>query len=110
MEHHLVRSFDDRSLASFNDDELQAFLDSKAKAGLSYIVVAHLRWDLRQIFRLAAAKGAVALNPAEDLHIPSAYLGDSRVMDFDDVPRFFSVLGPREKAIGGLAIFTGLRR
>jgi len=58
----------------------------------------------------AAAKGVVASNPAEDLHIPSAYRGDSRVMDFDDVPRFFSVLGPREKAIGGLAIFTGLRR
>ena len=39
-----------RTLGSFGRDELQAMLDEKAEAGLSYSVVAHLRWDLGRFF------------------------------------------------------------
>lgn len=48
--------FESRALESFQRTELQDLLDRKAEGGLSYSVVAHLRWDLRQIFRMAVAE------------------------------------------------------
>lgn len=69
--HHLVSAFEARTLSSFGRgrDELQALLDGKAAAGLSYSVVAHLRWDLRQIFRMAVSEGHLDRSPAELLFI-----------------------------------------
>ena len=62
---HLMPIFSERTLGSFSRDELQTLLDEKAAAGLSYSMVAHLRWDLRQIFRMAVAEGYLLRNPAE---------------------------------------------
>ena len=53
VNYHLVSEFDPRKLGSFKRDELQGFLDGKAVGGLSYSTVAHLRWDVRQIFGMA---------------------------------------------------------
>src|SRR4051812_35099687 len=50
---HLSSIYAGRTLGSFTRDELQKMLGEKAAKGLSYSVVAHLRWDLRQIFRMA---------------------------------------------------------
>ena len=62
---HLTGPFEDRPLSNFNSDELQGMLDQKAAGGLSYSVVAHLRWDLRQVFRMAVSEGYLLRNPAE---------------------------------------------
>jgi len=67
---HLVASFRDRELSSIRRDELQDLLDEKAKRGLSFSVVDHLRWDLRQIFEMAIGEGYVRLNPAQLLFTP----------------------------------------
>ena len=67
---HLVPVFSERTLGSFGRDELQALLDGKTACGLSYRTVAHLRWDLRQIFRMAVAEGHLLRNPAELLFVP----------------------------------------
>src|ERR1035441_134457 len=40
---HLVAGFGNRELSGFKRDELQDLLDAKAKAGLSFFVVDHLR-------------------------------------------------------------------
>lgn len=78
--------------------------------GLSYSVVAHLRWDLRQVFRMAVSEGYLLRNPAELLFIPrEAKRPQVTSMTFDQVRLFFSVLDVREKVIGGLAIIAGMR-
>ena len=61
---HLVAGFGNRELSGFKRDELQDLLDAKAKAGLSFSVVDHLRWDMKQIFDMAVAEGHVERNPA----------------------------------------------
>ena len=63
LRHDLLPGFSERSLGSFKRDELQGFLDEKAAAGLSFSTVAHLRWDLRQIFRMAVEEGFILKNP-----------------------------------------------
>jgi len=110
VEHHVMPLLEDRELASFKRGELQDFLDSKAAEEFSYSVVAHLRWDLRQIFQLAVAEGCLERNPAELLFVPpNAHRPEKRVMTFDQVRLFFSVLALREELIGGLAILAGMR-
>jgi hypothetical protein len=44
-----------RELSGFKRDELQDLLDEKAQT-LSFSVVDHLRWDLKQIFDMAVAE------------------------------------------------------
>ena len=67
---HLISEFEDRRLASFTRDELQRFLERKTTGGLSHGMVAHLRWDLRQVFPMAVAEGCLSRNPGELLFVP----------------------------------------
>ena len=53
---HLTPLFDKRSLASLTRNELQDLLEGKARTGRSHSVVAHLRWDLCQILRMAVTQ------------------------------------------------------
>jgi integrase len=107
---YLMSAFAERTLGSFNRDELQSFLDGKAAAGLSFSTVAHLRWDLRQIFRMAAAEGYILRSPAELLFVPrDATRPDRTVMNREEVQKCFSVLELRERLIVKLALLAGLR-
>lgn len=99
-----------RPLKSFTRNELQEFLDEKAASGLSYSIVAHLRWDLRQIFRMAVSEGYILRNPAELLFIPrDAKRPEHTVMTREEVQKSFSALDQRERLILKLAILSGLR-
>ena len=107
---HLTPIYEQRKLGSFTRDELQDLLDAKAQAGLSYSVVAHLRWDMRQIFRMAVQEGHLLRNPAELLFIPrDAKRPEHTVMTLKEVQICFAVLEPRERLVVKLAILAGLR-
>src|SRR5262245_22775388 len=70
----LLSRFENRTLGSFSRgrDELQDLLDGLANNGTSYSEVAHVRWDLRQIFRMAVSESYLDRNPAELLYVPKA--------------------------------------
>jgi integrase len=107
---HLIPMYGQRTLGSFNRDELQDLLDAKAQAGLSYSVVAHLRWDLRQVFRMAVQEGHLLRNPAELLFIPrEAKRPEHTVMTLKEVQICFAALEQRERLVAKLAILAGLR-
>jgi integrase len=107
---HFEAIFGSRKLGSFTRDELQTFLDEKASSGLSYSVVAHLRWDLRQIFRMAVAEGHILRSPAELLFIPrEAKRPEHTSMNMEEVQKCFAVLEQRERLILKFAILAGLR-
>ena len=106
---HLVLEFADRELKSFRRDELQDLLDRKAKS-LSYSVVDHLRWDMKQIFDMAEAEGQVDRNPARLLFTPKeAAKPVRRAMTMKEVQICFSVLERRERLIAKLAVLAGMR-
>jgi integrase len=107
---HLLPIYSGRTLGSFSRDELQQFLDEKAHTGLSHSMVAHFRWDLRQIFRMAVMEGHILRNPAELLFIPrEAALPVHTAMTREEVQKCFSVLEQRERLIVKFAILAGLR-
>jgi len=108
VKNHLVGALGDRELSAFRRDELQDLLDEKSS--LSFSVVDHLRWDLNQIFEMAAAEGQVSKNPARLLFTPKeAKRPTRRVMTIEEVQECFNALGRREQLIVKIAILAGLR-
>jgi len=107
---HLVTSFKDRELSGIRRDELQDLPDDRAKRGLSFSVVDHLRWDLRQIFEMAVGEGHVQRNSALLLFTPrEAARHERRVMNLEELRRCLEVLDLRERLIVKLAIIAGMR-
>jgi integrase len=105
---YIVAALGDAQLRALTRDGLQTFLDSKSK--LSFSTVAHLRWDLRQIFKMAVAEGLVSRNPAELLFVPRQCQKPTvRTMTIDEVNLAIGALDLRERLIFKLAVFAGLR-
>jgi len=106
---HLVGEFAALELSEFRRDGLQDLLDEKAQA-LSFSVVDHLRWDLKQIFDMAAAEGHIERNPALLLFTPrEAAKPVRRVMNMKEVQTCFAALDRRERLIAKLAVIAGMR-
>jgi len=107
---HLVAKFRDRELTTFHRDQLQDLLDDEARGGLSFSVVDHIRWDLKQIFDMAVAEGHIERNPALLLFTPKdAAKRARRVMTVEEVRKCFAVLEQRERLVVKLAILAGMR-
>ncbi|HLJ14249.1 MAG TPA: tyrosine-type recombinase/integrase [Bryobacteraceae bacterium] len=109
IRHHLLAEFKDTKLQSLGLKGLQAFLTTKA-ASLSRSVVAHLRWDLRSIFKIAVAEGYIERDPTGALFTPKeARAGAKRVMTREEVHQHIHALEMRERVIAHLALFAGMR-
>jgi integrase len=109
IRHHLLGEFREEKLASLGLKRLQAFLSSKA-ATRSKSVVAHLRWDLRAVFRLAMAEGYLERDPTPALFTPKeAKVGIRRVMTGKEALAHINALDLRERVIDYLALFIGMR-
>ncbi len=107
---HVVGALGELPIKTFRRDGLQGFLDSKCAAGLSFSVVDHLRWDLRQIFDMAVDEGVLERNPAKRLFTPSESKRGARpVMTLEEVNVCFAVLEFRDRLIVQLAILAGMR-
>lgn len=107
---NLVARLGDRELRDFRRDELQDLLDLKARDGLSFSVVDHLRWDMKQIFGMAVAEGHIQRNPALLLFTPrEAKRPVRRVMTMKEVQVCFAVLEFRERLIAKFGVIAGMR-
>jgi integrase len=107
---HLIQEFGSDLLHTIRRDQLQDFLDRKAKE-MSSSVVAHLRWFLNGIFKLALSDALVQGNPAAELKVPkNCQPGRAmRPLTEEEVNTYLEVFDLREKLIARLAIFEGMR-
>ena len=107
---HLLPEFANDLLHTIRRDQLQDFLDRKA-AELSFSVVAHLRWFLNGIFKLASSDSIISGNPAAELKIPKRCQPGRamRPLTEEEVHTYLEAFGLREKLIARLAIFEGMR-
>ena len=108
MTYHLAE-FNDTRLQAITLNTLQEFLNRKA-VKLSRSIVAHLRWDLRAVFRLAVAEGYTQRDPTPALYTPKdAKTKPTRTLAAEEVPPYIDALDQREQVLAYLAIFTGMR-
>lgn len=109
IDHHILKELGNKPLSGFTRTALQDFLDAKNDAGLSHSTVAHLRWDLNQIFKMAVNDGLLNRNPAELLHTPRGTTRQKRVLTLDQAILVLAALGLRERLIVKLAGTCGMR-
>ncbi|MGO9231158.1 MAG: tyrosine-type recombinase/integrase [Bryobacteraceae bacterium] len=107
---HLIPEFGKQLLHAIRREELQDFLDRKA-LDLSSSPVAHLRWFLSGVFKLAMSDGLMLNNPAAELRIPRKCQPgrDVRPLTEEEVNQYLEVFDLREKLVARLAIFEGMR-
>ena len=107
---HLNPEFGKDLLHTIRRDQLQDFLDHKAM-DLSFSMVAHLRWFLNGIFKLALSDTLVRGNPAAELRIPKKCQPGRtmRPLTEEEVNKYLEALDLREKLAARLAIFEGMR-
>ncbi len=109
VDHHILKELGNKKLSRFTRHVLQDFLDNKAKTGLSHATLAHLRWDLRQLFRMSVNDGLLPRNPAELLHVPNGTRRERNVLTIDQARWILAVLDLRERLIVKLAGICGMR-
>ncbi len=106
---HLLPPLGDRRLSEIGREDLQLLLDDKAKTH-SASVVAHLRWYLSAIFRMALSDGAVTVNPSPGLFTPACRPEKPRlVMSGQEIQLALGVLPLRERLMFRMAVFAGMR-
>jgi integrase len=109
IKHHLTTEFGGKKLSELSLNGMQQFLNRKA-GSFSRSIVAHLRWDLSAIFKLAVAEGYAERDPTGSLYTPKlAVTAESRVMKKEEVEQYIAALHQRERVIVHLAIFSGMR-
>lgn len=107
---HLISAFGDTPLRDLTPKRLQDFLLKKAADHCSESIVAHCRWSLSSILRLATGEGCIERDPTVSLYIPKcSKVSDGRVLEIKQVPEYLGALDFRERVIAHLAIFVGLR-
>ncbi len=109
IDHHILKELGNKPLSTFTRTVLQDFLDAKAASGLSHSTVAHLRWDLMLIFRMAVNDGILPRNPAELLHTPRGTVREQRVLTLAQASIMLAALDVRERLIVKLAGTCGMR-
>lgn len=110
MKTYLVPAFGSALLHAIRREELQNFLDRKALE-FSSSVVAHLRWFLNAIFKLAMSDGVLLSNPAAELRIPKRCQPgrELRPLTEEEVNNYLEAFDLRERLIARLAVFEGMR-
>jgi len=107
---YLFRAFEKFELKDLKRERQQQFLNERAKAGLSWNVVNHLKWDLHAIFKMAEEDGLVNGNQAGSLVTPkAAKRPEKRIMTREQYNMGLSVLDVWERIIYRLAGLVGMR-
>jgi integrase len=110
IEVHILSELGHRHLTSLGRRELQEFLQRKADAGLSFSVVAHLRYQLGAILKMAKGDGLMEGEPAGSLGVPATKKAtDKRVITIAQITRAQMTLDLRERLAFRLAVCEGMR-
>ena len=109
IKQHLIPEFAGTVLSDLSRERMQDFLDEKA-VGNSQSVVAHLRWFLSAIFKMAISDGVVQFNPTLALYTPACKAGKERmVLEREQIRQALEVLNLKERLLFRMALFEGMR-
>ena len=104
-----------QSTLSLSRSDLEAFVRDAMSKGLAPTSTARLVAAIRGFFRFQRLTGAIAQNPADDLHAPRAFAALPRFLSVEDVDRLLAApdivtpRGLRDRALIEVLYATGLR-
>jgi len=90
--------------------DLQDLVDGWVAAGLSASTVGTTLLPLRAIYRRAASRGEIAINPTSGVELPAVRGGRDHIAAPSECDRLLAALPARDRAIWATAMYAGLRR
>jgi integrase len=90
--------------------DVQDFADRLLASGADSSTVRNAIAPLRGIFRRAAARGEIAVNPTSGLELPTARGVRERVATPAEAAELIAALLPRDRGLWAAALYAGLRR
>jgi integrase len=97
-------------LSEVTRTDLQDLVDQLVATGMSPSAVGVTILPLRAIYKRAAARGDVAVNPTTGLEMPAVRGGRDRIATPDECAALLEALPERDRPIWATAMYAGLRR
>lgn len=107
---HLNPVFGDTQLRLITKDAVQSFLTAKAKSGLSWKTVKHIRTAFGTIIESAVRDELLAVNPVQKTRLPrQGPVKERAPIDSESVTDLIAKLAEPSRSIACLLAMTGLR-
>jgi len=107
---HILPEFGDVPLRLIARDGVQKLLQAKARGGLSWTSVKHIRVVFSMVLSAAEMDDLVRQNVVKKTRLPRrTYTGDSRTVSVDDLRALLNALPEPSQSIASLLALTGLR-
>jgi integrase len=99
-----------RKLSEIRRSDLQDFADRLLGNSADPSTIRNTLMPLRAIFRRAAARGDVAVNPTSGLELPAVRGRRDRIASPEEAAKLIEALPERDRALWATALYGGLRR
>jgi integrase len=110
LEKRFLPEFGDWRLSDLESTDLLAFKERLYGEGISDSTVRNVFVPVQAIFRRAKRMGDVAVNPAEDLDLPSGSAARDRAATPRQAAALLEALPEDDRALWATAFYAGLRR
>jgi len=100
----------DERLGSIRRVDLQDLADRLVAKGLAASTVGMAFVPLKAIYRRAANRGEVAVNPCTGLDLPAIRSGRDRIADPAEAAALLAALPEQDRPLWAMAMYAGLRR
>jgi integrase len=99
-----------QKLSEIRRSDLQDFAERLLAKGTDASTIRNTLMPLRAIFRRAAARGDVAINPTRGLELPAVRGRRDRIASPEEASKLIEALPDRDRALWATALYGGLRR
>jgi integrase len=100
----------DRRFTNLRRSDMQDFADKLVGEGHAASTVSCTFTPLRSIYRRAANRGDVAVNPCDGIDLPAVRSGRDRIADPQEAAALLAALPAEDRALWAAALYAGLRR
>jgi|SRR5579884_31359 len=97
-------------LSAISRSDLQDFVDRLVADGLDASTIRNTLMPVRAIYRRAAARGEVAVNPTTGLELPAVRGRRTRIATAAEAAALIEAAPERDQAVWAIAFYAGLRR
>jgi integrase len=99
-----------RKVSELRRSDLQEFADRLLASDIDASTIRNTLMPLRAIFRRAAARGDIAVNPTTGLELPAVRGRRDRIASPDEASKLLEALSERDRSLWATALYGGLRR
>lgn len=110
LEKRFLPEFEDWRLSDVDTADLLAFKERLLGEGIADSTVRNVFVPVQAVFRRAKRMGEIAMNPAEDLDLPSGNASRERAATPAQAAAAIEALPEEDRALWAAAFYSGLRR